>query len=323
MHGGKWLLRHPGRRARIEGRPGALSGHLCRRGLQPSRRRRIGYRIDNESLVNLPNWLALTFRVDGGSWFDIDAVRVLSYRQTLDLRGAVLTREVRFCDDAGRTSSLTQQRFVAMHMPHVGALQTTIVAEDWSGTIEIRSTLDGNVTNSLVERYRDLANDHLGLVEKREISDNSVLLTVQTTQSRIPIAMAARSIVWRDGTPVPATYRLVDEAAEIGHDIAVELSVGDALTVEKIVTLFTGRDVATSEPGCRCRALAEPTRPVRRVARRAPERLGTSVGAPVHRVRRLHRRIAHPATASPASAADGFTQQFRPRCRGAGSRTAR
>ncbi len=104
-----------------------------------------GTAIDNESLVNLPNWLALTFRVDGGSWFDIDAVKVLSYRQTLDLRGAVLTREVRFRDDAGRTSSLTQQRFVAMHMPHVGALQTTIVAEDWSGTIEIRSTLDGNV----------------------------------------------------------------------------------------------------------------------------------------------------------------------------------
>ena len=63
-----------------------------------------GTQIDNESLVNLPNWLALTFRIDGGSWFDIDAVDVLSYRQTLDLRGAVLTREVRFRDDAGRTT---------------------------------------------------------------------------------------------------------------------------------------------------------------------------------------------------------------------------
>ena len=207
-----------------------------------------GAAIDNESLVNLPNWLALTFRIDGGSWFDIDAVTVLSYRQTLDLRGAVLTREVRFTDDAGRTSSLTQQRFVAMHMPHVGALATTIVAEDWSGTIEVRSTLDGNVRNALVERYRDLADNHLELLDKREISDNSVLLTVQTTQSRIPIAMAARSTVWRDGEPVPATYRLFDEAAEIGHDIAVQLSVGEALTVEKVVTLYTGRDVATSEP---------------------------------------------------------------------------
>lgn len=207
-----------------------------------------GTEVDNESLVNLPNWLALTFRVDGGSWFDIDTVRVLSYRQTLDLRGAVLTREVRFCDDAGRTSSLKQQRFVAMHMPHAAALQTTVVAEDWSGKLEIRSTVDGNVTNSNVERYRDLAKHHLALLEKRPLSDNAVLLTVQTTQSRVPIAMAARNVVWRDGSPVPATYRLVDDASEIGHEIAVEVSAGDALTVEKIVTLFTGRDVATSEP---------------------------------------------------------------------------
>jgi len=207
-----------------------------------------GTTIDNESLVNLPNWLALTFRIDGGNWFDIDAVTVLSYRQTLDLRGAVLTREVRFTDDAGRTSSLTQQRFVAMHMPHVAALATTIVAENWSGIIEVRSTLDGNVRNALVERYRDLADNHLELLDKREISGNSVLLTVQTTQSRIPIAMAARSTVWRDGEPVPATYRLFDEAAEIGYDIPVRLSVGEALTVEKVVTLYTGRDVATSEP---------------------------------------------------------------------------
>ena len=28
----------------------------------------------NESLVNLPNWLPLTFRIDGGDWFDVDAV---------------------------------------------------------------------------------------------------------------------------------------------------------------------------------------------------------------------------------------------------------
>ena len=83
--------------------------------------------------MNLPNWLPLTFRIDGGDWFDVDAVTLLSYRQTLDLRGAVLTRELRFRDDAGRTTSVTQHRFVAMHMAHVAALETTIVAEDWSG----------------------------------------------------------------------------------------------------------------------------------------------------------------------------------------------
>lgn len=208
-----------------------------------------GTEIDNESLVNLPNWLAMTFRIDHGDWFDIDAVTVLSYRQTFDLRGAVLTREVRFRDHAGRTSSVTQRRFVAMHLPHVGALKTTVVAEDWSGTIEFRSTLDGNVTNSLVERYRDLANVHLDSAVMQEISTNAVLLTMQTTQSRTPVAMAARNTVWRDGKPVPATFERYEQDAEIGHDIAVHLASGDAVTLEKVVTVYTGRDVATSEPG--------------------------------------------------------------------------
>jgi trehalose-phosphatase len=207
-----------------------------------------GVTVDNESLVNLPNWLPLTFRIDGGDWFDIDNVAVLSYRQSLDLRSAVLTREVRFRDSAGRTTSVTQRRFVAMHTPHVAALTTTILAEDWSGNIEIRSTLDGNVRNSLVERYRDLSDKHLELLDKREIADDSVLLAVQTNQSRIPISFAARTTLWRNGTHDHATYKLVSRGAEIGHDIETELSTGDTLTVEKMVTLFTGRDVATSEP---------------------------------------------------------------------------
>jgi alpha,alpha-trehalase len=207
-----------------------------------------GTRTAHESLVNLPNWLPLTFRIDGGAWFDVDAVTVLSYRQTIDLRGAVLTRELRFRDDAGRTTALTQHRFVAMHQAQVAALETTIVAEDWSGTIVIRSTLDGNVRNSLVERYRDLASNHLQGLEKRALAENSVIMTVETTQSKIPIALAARTSVWHGDTPAAATYRLLDEQFEIGHEIVTDLREGQRLAVEKIVTVVTGRDVAMSHP---------------------------------------------------------------------------
>jgi alpha,alpha-trehalase len=207
-----------------------------------------GRSIDNESLVNLPNWQPLTFRIDGGDWFDIDAVTLLSYRQTLDLRGAVLTREMRFRDAADHTTSVTQHRFVAMHECHVAALETTIIAEDWSGMIEIRSALDGNVRNSLVERYRELTSNHLTLLKKRQLDGNSVLLSVQTTQSQVPIALAARTTVWRGENPVAATYRVVEEDDGIGHAITTELATGQRLSVEKVVTLVTGRDVATSEP---------------------------------------------------------------------------
>lgn len=207
-----------------------------------------GTRTAHESLVNLPNWLPLTFRIDGGDWFDVDAVTLLSYRQTLDLRGAVLTRELTFRDDAGRTSSVTQHRFVSMNQAHVAALQTTIVGHDWSGTIEIRSTIDGNVRNSGVERYRNLASNHLQGLQKAVLSENSVSMAVETTQSKIPVAVAARTSLWRADEPVAATYRLLDEEFEIGHEIFTEAKLGQPLTVEKIVTLVSGLDVATSHP---------------------------------------------------------------------------
>jgi trehalose-phosphatase len=207
-----------------------------------------GTKLNHESLVNLPNWLALTFRVDDGEWFDVDTVSLLSYRQTLDLRTAVLTRELRFRDDAGRTTAVTQTRFVAMNQAHVGALETVIVAEDWAGTIEIRSTLNANVCNQGVERYRELAGDHLQPPKRRDINENSVLLTVQTTQSSIPISLAARTTLWRGKSAADAKYRGLNEELEIGHLIVAELVEGEPLSVEKVVAVVTGRDVATSDP---------------------------------------------------------------------------
>jgi trehalose-phosphatase len=207
-----------------------------------------GKTTGHESLVNLPNWLPLTFRIDGGGWFDVDAVELLSYRQTLDLRAAVLTRGLRFRDDVGRITTVTQRRFASMNQAHVAALETTIVAENWTGTIEIRSTLDANVCNCGVERYRQLAGNHLDSVQKSELTENSVLLTVRTRQSQIAVALAARTTVWHDDKPAAAKYRLVDEEFEVGHEICAEMAQGQSLVVDKVVTLVTGRDVATSEP---------------------------------------------------------------------------
>ncbi|MGH9003246.1 MAG: glycoside hydrolase family 65 protein, partial [Acidimicrobiia bacterium] len=116
-----------------------------------------GRTVDNEDLVNAPNWLPLTFRVDGGPWFTVDGpdTRPLSFRQDLDLRRGVLTRLVRVGEPGGRVTRVAQRRIVSMADPHLAALETTIVPENWSGRLEIRSALDGRVTNSGVARYRE------------------------------------------------------------------------------------------------------------------------------------------------------------------------
>src|SRR5271166_506001 len=210
-----------------------------------------GRTIENESLVNLPNWLALTFRINDGAWFHIDETDLLFYKQTFDLRHATLTRSLRFRDSLGQITTLTQQRFASMHQPHVLALRTTIGAENWSGTVEFRSLLDGAVQNTMVERYRSLSSAHLTTPVIDEIASGAVLLRTETSQSRIAIAAAARTTVWRDNVieaRADAQYAVVREGDRGGHDIQVALSAGQSITLEKVATIFTGRDTAISEP---------------------------------------------------------------------------
>ena len=208
-----------------------------------------GVQVENESLVNLPNWLSLKFRIDGGDWFDVDSAELLSYRQNMDLRQAELTREFRFRDPSGRTTRVLQRRIAAMHSPHACALETTLWAEDWSGSVEFLSLIDGDVRNSGVERYRALSSDHLTATSTRELSPDSALLVCETVQSRIPVAVAARTTAWRGDAPLAAEVRFVDEPRRTGHDLTVSLAAGESVTIEKMAAIFTGRDHAISEPG--------------------------------------------------------------------------
>ncbi len=48
--------------------------------------------IENEDLVNLPNWLLLNFRIADGDWFSLAEVEILDYIQELDVIKGVLTR---------------------------------------------------------------------------------------------------------------------------------------------------------------------------------------------------------------------------------------
>ncbi|WP_159847752.1 trehalose-phosphatase [Nocardia sp. CY41] len=207
-----------------------------------------GHMIDNESLVNLPNWLPVTFRIEGDDWFDLDSAELLDYRQEFDLRHAELTRHVRFRDHSGRITAVTQRRFAAMHRPHLGALAITITAENWAGALTLRSAVDGSVRNRLVQRYRELSDVHLVPERAVHLSEKSVLLAVRTSASGIPVAVATSTVLRRGREPVDATSEAFREDGRIGHEFTVALATGESVTMEKIVAVFTGRDGAAAAP---------------------------------------------------------------------------
>ncbi|WP_051301435.1 glycoside hydrolase family 65 protein [Actinomadura rifamycini] len=207
-----------------------------------------GHRADNADLVNLPNWLPLTFRAAGGDRFDIDrAARrggLLEYRQELDLHRGVLTRLFRW-RDGDRRFRVAQRRIVSMADPHLAALETTIVPENWSGTLEVRSAVDGRVVNAGVARYRGLRGDHLVCDPPHPHDDaDTDVVTATTRSSRIGIAVAART---RASCPsTPSTHA---ERDHVVRTVRVDAREGVPVTIEKVAAVFTSRDRALEDHG--------------------------------------------------------------------------
>ncbi|MFL1381301.1 MULTISPECIES: glycoside hydrolase family 65 protein [unclassified Nocardiopsis] len=183
-----------------------------------------GREVENEDMVNAPNWLPLTFRAGDGAWFTGPGEGV---RLELDMRRGVLTRAFE-AGPPGLRTRVVQHRLVSMDDPHLAALETTFVPVDWSGTLVVRSELDGDVANTGVARYRGLASRHLvpgDACADGEDGEDTVWLRCTTARSRIGIALAART---RVTSGPPAAYSPVPAAnADTARDTRAAGDTGE------------------------------------------------------------------------------------------------
>ncbi len=208
-----------------------------------------GRDIVNEDLVNVPNWLYFRFRIGDGSWLTLEDAEVDDYRQELDLRQGVLTRTFVLTDPEGRRTRIAQRRFVHMGNPHAAGLQTTFLPENWSGSMHVESGLDGRIINAGVARYRKLNSRHLEPVEAEFLNNDSMYLEVETTQSRVRVAIAARTVVRLDGERPETHPTQIEEPGFVAQAYDFDVVEGVPTTVDKVIALFTSRDHGISEAG--------------------------------------------------------------------------
>jgi len=207
-----------------------------------------GHRIENEDLVNLPNWLPLTIRIEDEPLLSPGVVEFLGYRQELDLHHGILIRTLRFRDGEDRVTQWSERRLVSMADQHLAALSVSITPENWSGRLTLRAALDGSVTNDGVARYRQLAGRHLETIERGAFDTDVMCLRSRMVQSRREIALAARTAISvNDGQPLE-NPRVLEEADVIALERSIQLKPGCTVDVEKIVALYASRDTGISEP---------------------------------------------------------------------------
>ncbi|HEY2050674.1 MAG TPA: glycosyl hydrolase family 65 protein [Caulobacteraceae bacterium] len=272
-----WRLTYDGFEPSAEGKREALcalgNGYFATRGAAPwaradgvrypgvylaggynRLRTRIGDReVENEDLVNLPNWLNLDLDIGRSGGFDERRVRLLNYRQELDLEHGLLLRTLSFEDDEGRRSTLRERRIVSMEQMHLAALEVTLTAENWSGTVAVRSGIDGRGVNAGAKLYARFSNRHLQPLESELIANDTVLLLTRTSGSGLVVAQAARTRVARNGEAVEPKGRPTLEPGYASLSFETPIAAGETLQIEKLAVLHTSRDRAIFEPSAAAR----------------------------------------------------------------------
>ena len=174
---------------------------------------------------------------------------MVEYRQELDLRRGLLLRTVRFEDASGRRTLLQEQRLVSMADMHLGALEVTITAENWSGRITVRSAIDGRIVNAGAKLYRAFNGKHLDPLMAETVGNDGAYLLVRTHQSDLRVAQVARTQAFLDGTFLETPRTSVKDTSYVGQEFAIDLAEGETFSMEKLVFLYTSRDYAISECG--------------------------------------------------------------------------
>jgi kojibiose phosphorylase len=180
-------------------------------------------------LANCPDWLPFTLSINGES-FRLDQGTVLRYQRQLDLQQGILSRMVRWRSPNGRTVDLQFERWASMADPHILAVRCEISPVDFDGFVEVQASLNGYPENQ--------GFNHWELTQQGK-QDSTIWLSSRTRSSRIQLGMTAKMhLVGADGsvqsTSVPGYPTL---------STTFLVNAGQTYGVEKIVTVFTSRDL--------------------------------------------------------------------------------
>lgn len=201
--------------------------------------------MNHEVLVNMPNWLFLTFTLENGSWFDVEKVQILNYRQELDLQQGLLHRHIHFVEPEGRESLLQSSRLVHMGLPHLAAVRWTLTPQNWAGQIQVRSALDARISNENVERYGEMNDKHFRVLDANYHPEGRSVLVTEAPESHFRVAQGIRTrcsganILHRCG---------LQESDSVIEEFTLEMYRQIPVAMEKVAAMYHSRDHAIFEP---------------------------------------------------------------------------
>ena len=204
-------------------------------------------------LIKAPDWLTLAVVVNGIR-LDVTSVSVVRHRRILDMREGTVFRDTVFEDSEGRRTRFETVHFASSADQHLCCLQARITPENHSAPIIVHSGIDGTGYNldrrpiytepppddPQMKWHKWAQSKHFDEVAREQLP-GGIYLGTRTIDTGITIGYAALTTVSpAAGSDVEQRYKYIEQVSR------AQVAAGDTLTVEKLVAVYTSRDVAAA-----------------------------------------------------------------------------
>lgn len=196
--------------------------------------------VVNNDFVNCPNWQLIKIKI-GDDFIEPLQQNILNYEHNLNMKDGLVTRKVVFEDKKQRRTKIETTRFAALKDYHYGGLEFKITPLNYSETIKLYSTLDGDIINFGVPRYRDLNSRHLSPITVGKEKEK-IYLKVKTVTSEVKIFMEAQHQLYWNDKSFAAESELETGSGIVSDIYTIEAVEGSCYQMDKLVGIYTSKD---------------------------------------------------------------------------------
>lgn len=188
-----------------------------------------------QSMINVTDWKGLKILLDSEE-FSMFNGTIENYSRTLDLREGVLRRELIWTSPKGRRLQIAFERFISHANQHLAFLRCSVTPLNFSGSITLRSHVNGAVTN-----YHHLKEPALNVVSTTLTNESGVLVS-RTKNSGLSVACAVSH------TTTPATSIMGSASTTLLDFLArFQAEAGQTITLDKFIALGSSREMGEGQ----------------------------------------------------------------------------
>ncbi len=159
-----------------------------------------GFPTTRQTIINLPDAQTITLTIDGER-FDPFSDGLLEYERALDMRRGVTERRMLWRSPGGYMFRVTARRMASFCLQELFLMEYDVESVDYTGPIQIHSSLNGNVENYSDPndpRVAPGAARHI-LVEQAGTEDGVLRVACRTSRSGLKIACRVQHLLEGEG----------------------------------------------------------------------------------------------------------------------------